>query len=292
LHRTTYGKILYDNFNDNSLDPNWVYEEGVAGNSVAEQNQRLEFVGAQHSYRHVQRTFGGVNNPILIVKANAVSSSPEESTWGPGIHIWFNQYDLARLVIATSGDTFGACYDKDGTYTSNWVGSIAANTWYWLKIKVTSSYLYFYTSTDGSTWTQQHSTDRPSTWTIDANSLVILGHGHEQNSSSYSNPDLDNNYSTTGSNVTSYFDDFIMIRGESIMMNGLSDGWYFKVRKGSNYYQSSSASGGTASLDCTSFETQAPFDEIEVYNNNNQLILDNQFPGDVWPGDAYTYSSG
>ncbi|MEM2122640.1 MAG: hypothetical protein QXE79_03290, partial [Candidatus Bathyarchaeia archaeon] len=291
LSRTTYGKILYDNFDDNSLDPAWTYEEGVSGNSITEQNQRLEFIGAQNSYRHVQRTFGGINNPVLVARMNQASSSPTEATWGVGLGIWFNQYDHAKICIDTStSHSFGVIWDKNGTKTSNWLGTSAANTWYYLKIIVTSDTVYFYKSDDGQTWTQLTSTSRASTWTIDTNSLVILGHGYEESSSSYPNPDFDNNYSSTGSDVTSYIDDFIMVRSETITVNGLSDGWYFKVRKGSNYHQSSAASNGTATLNCSSIITQAPFDELEVYNASNELILDNQFPDDVWPGDVYIFS--
>lgn len=74
------------------------------------------------------------------------------------------------------------------------------------------------------------------------------------------------------------------------MNRGLPDGWYFKVRKGSNYYQSSSASGGSASLTCTTLPEPPPFDELELYNSGGQLIFDDRFPGDVWPGDVYAYS--
>jgi hypothetical protein len=218
-----------------------------------------------------------------------------ELTWAARICIWFNQYDFFSCGVrpgAAAGSQMQWDYDKDGTKTSNLTGNYTAGSWRWFKIVVTGSTVYAYYSDDGQTWTLMGSTSRASTWIIDASSLVILGHGSETNSSDCPNPDWDNNWSSTGSNLNSYFDDFIMFRGESITMSGLPDGWYFKVRKGGNYYQSGSASGGTASLNCTSFETQAPFDEIELYNSNNQLILDNRFPGDVWPGDAYTYSSG
>lgn len=290
LERTTYGKILYDNFDDDSLDPAWVYEEGVAGNSVAEQNGRLEFIHAENSYAHVQRTFGGVDNPVLIAKIQQAQQA--EMSWAACIGLWFNQYDYVKCGVRP-GDASGYrnqfARDTGGTTAYSYTGDYTAGTWRYFKLIITSSTVYAYYSDDGQTWTLIGSVSRASSWTIDANSLIILGHGHEKSSSELPNPDWNNNYSSTGSDINSYFDDFIMMRGEAITVNGLSDGWYFKVRKGSNYHQSSAASGGSATLDISSLPLP-PYDELELYDNNNNLILDNQFPGDVWGGDVYNYT--
>lgn len=85
------------------------------------------------------------------------------------------------------------------------------------------------------------------------------------------------------------FDYLVVYRSWTIAMNGLPDGSYFKIKKGGSTYQSSAATGGSSTLDITTFADRPPYDEIEVYDSGSNLILDNQFSNDVYGGDVYNF---
>jgi len=200
---------VFDDFNDNSLAPVWVWEEGVAGNDVVEQKQRLELTVALNSYGHVQRTGLPTDGKFSAqVRMYRVTLAYDE-TWAPGLAIWFNAYDYAQLKLNgdASGITSYSIVDSVNTIVTTNVG--AAETWYWLRIQSDGTNVYWHYSSDGSTWTQVYSRTVPPTWVIDANSLAILGSGFER-SPDYPNPDLDNNYTSTGTNWNTYFDDVLV----------------------------------------------------------------------------------
>jgi len=295
LERTHYGKITADNFDDNGLSPAWTYEEGVAGNTIAEQNQRLEFVRQLESYAHVQRTFSPASDPqttpVLIVRANQVTSDPSYGELETAcLALWFNLYDFAAIRLHRSDyGTHKAFYDINGVITQVESGSYALNTWKYLKIIATTGYVYFYWSADGRTWTLITSVARPGSWVIDENSLVIVGHGYEQTTGVMPNPHFNNN-NGPWSSATSYFDDFKMVENEIITVKRLETGWYFKVVDGSTVCGTSSgAEGETATLNIASFEDLMPFDKIEVFDEKGVKRGEHLAQSDIWGGDVYEY---
>lgn len=110
----------------------------------------------------------------------------------------------------------------------------------------------------------------------------------------YSKTNLDRFYTQGGLDTgdAARIDELSVSTSRTITVNGLSDGWYFKVLKGSNSYQSPPASSGSTSLDCATLNDPPPYDEIEIYDNNDNLILDGQFQNDIWAGDVYNYTAG
>lgn len=92
------------------------------------------------------------------------------------------------------------------------------------------------------------------------------------------------------SGATDYFDWLLVQKSWTVTVTGMSDNWYFKVVKGANSYQSGVSASGSAALDISTLADRAPYDHVEIYDNSNVLQLDNQFAGDVYGGDAYSYS--
>jgi len=287
FRRDVDGGILSDNFDDESLDPAWTYEEGVAGNSGAEQNDRYEIVAAAESYAHIQRLMT-TDNVVIIAKVQCAVKNQGVASWAGALGIWFNAYDWYALKLNTGGLVIVREYDANGTVTAtNSTFSIAIGTWYWLKIVITSTQVLAYVSTSGITWTLLFTDTRAATWTINASTLVILGTGTEVSAASYPNLDWDNNYTSTGLNNTWYFDDLIVMRSEDIIA-GLPDNWYFEVWTGGVLKATSQLSQyGQAILYLTSLENILPFDQILIYDENNVLIQTITNTADVWGGDKY-----
>lgn len=142
-----------------------------------------------------------------------------------------------------------------------------------MKIVVSASNVILYSSLDGRTWTQQYAYgSRPATWVIDASSLIIIGTGIEISPGAYPNPDLDNSYSSVGSNSTLYADNLKVMKSETITVTGLADNAYFTLPCGDEgELKSTLASGGQATLDITGYEDLVPFSVLIAYSAGGTL---------------------
>jgi len=227
----------------------------------------------------------------LIVRANQVTGDP---TYGEletaCFALWFNQYDYVAIRLHRSDyGSHRAWYDINGVVTYAENGSYAFNTWKYLKIVVTLNYVYFYWSADGRTWNGIASVARASTWVVTEASLVIVGHGYEQTTGAFPNPDFDNN-NNPWSSCVSYFQDFKMIKEETIIVKALEAGWYFKVWDGTTLCGTSvGAQGETASLSVIGFEDLMPFDRIDVFDAKGVKRAEYVSEEDIWGGDIYEY---
>lgn len=197
---TTYH--IYDDFADGVLNPLWVFEKSIG--SVAEQNNRLEFTHEQNKYCHVQRV--GLPPYFEATGWLCHNANPDEYTWGIGFHIWFNAYDWGNVHLRKGVNKIGTIYDINGSASLAEAGSCAQGTWYKARIRCTPSKVYFHVSTSGVEWTLIKELDRPATWVIDGNSLLILGHGYEGSPGSYPVLTL-NNDGGSGATFSTLVDD-------------------------------------------------------------------------------------
>ena len=196
---------IYDDFIGTTLDPSWTYDEDPAANSYAVAANELTFTYATNSYAHIQKK--GIPNTLTAVAKIKRTIAAVDYSWAPGIDIWFKANNHAQSVLVGSGPGTKYCYIDitNGAAASNIVGAWNLGTYYYLKTIITATNYYQYYSNDGITWTQMYAAARPASWTVDANSLMILGAGVEQTGYS-TNPTLNNRYSTIGSNVDAVYD--------------------------------------------------------------------------------------
>lgn len=195
---------LFDDFNDNSFT-GWNWDEGVAGNQAVEQNQRLELTTALNSYGHAEKS--GLSSTFLAQVKLYRENLDVDYSWSPGLFIWFNARDWGSVRLAGTPEQFLVQKAINDVVSQDLYGVMTVDTWYWLRIRSDGTNIYFEKSTNGTDWTTLQSIAVPATWSIDTNSLAIIGTGYEDGAT-YPNPDLDNNYSSTGANIITYFDDF------------------------------------------------------------------------------------
>ena len=196
---------LFDDFNrsDSSTVGNGWTEDEYGSGTVSISSNTLQIVQYRNYYDHVECAAPNLSNFAVYGKIKVGTNGG--ISWRPAVWIYWGLYAWVG-VGATENTGHEMVYDEAGTVGSTAVGTPAFNTWYYYRIRVTSSTVYGDYSTDGNTWTNIVARTRHSSWT-GAPSLILLGKGWSTNSGSYPNSDLDNNYATPQSSGTSYMDD-------------------------------------------------------------------------------------
>ena len=201
---------LFDDFNranNSAVGNGWTEDEDAGVGALSIDTNTLKIIQYQNYFCHIEKAGPAISTLVLQGKLKIGSNAGV--SWMPAIFIYWGTYNWCCVGIQQN--TVQVAYNKDGTVSGSGGGTLSTNTWYYIRIRVTSDTVYFDYSTDGETWNavpNAASTSRPSSW--DGNPALILGgKGYSQNAGAYSNSDLDNNYSSSGASGTHYIDDIL-----------------------------------------------------------------------------------
>jgi hypothetical protein len=203
--------FIFDDFTETTLNPNWTVDL-ASGNHYAISDSTCIFNFAKHSYAHIERT--GLPNEFVAECKIKRTIAIDDYSWSPGIHIWFNNTNICMFHMgANNGHLFinENVVSTPGVTNKEVAYNTSLNTYYYMKLVLTSSTFSCYYSSNYIDWTLVHSISRPSSLIIDSNSKIIIGSGYGTGSSPYANPDLDNSYSSPGGAVDAVYD-WVMIK--------------------------------------------------------------------------------
>jgi len=200
--------LQFDDFaNLNAWTPDLYNESQTA----TIEDAQLKLTHNVAAFCHVERsmTFDNIAVQVKLKRDDTY----DESLWGMGLCLYFNLYDYVALKLIELAGSYERWFriflDKDGTLSTAYFGGhIWINdTYTWVRIRLTTTQVSFDRSVDGETWINIASYSREVTW--DSPTLVIIGHGMEQKSTAYPNPDQDNT-GTFGESVITWADEYIV----------------------------------------------------------------------------------
>jgi len=203
--------LQFDDFDDLAA---WTQDKASAAETITVEDGQVKFHHRVNTFCHIERSM--TYEDVAVQVKLKTPASGAEASWAIALGVYFNPYDYAAVKIRQDQPEagvvrpFDAFRDVDGAIYETFTGTSGYSTYYWVRIRIAGSTVYFDYSTDGETWICIHSMSRPATW--DAPSLVIIGHGFEWKASSYSNPDWDNSYASPGSAVDTYADKYFVRR--------------------------------------------------------------------------------
>jgi hypothetical protein len=203
---------FFDDFNrQNSptVGNGWT-EDSDPNGALSISNGLLEIYQYENYYCHVEQPAPDLSNFTLNGKIEINSTSG--MSWAPMIYAYWGSYDWIGIGPNTwPANSIRSHKDVASSFSETTTASSAVpyGTWVYLRIRVTSGNVYAEWSADGSTWTTSVSISRPSSWS-GAPSLIIVGKGYAEMSSSYPTSNLDNNFNSAGRLGTSYADDIFV----------------------------------------------------------------------------------
>jgi len=190
--------IFFDDFDDNSLDTTkWTKDEATTG-SITEENNELRIQEYENNYSHIQKSISGYSNFVVEAKLRRVINPG--ASWAPGIYVWWND-DSGGNNIAWKNRAHMAGIGEvevitNGTSASTLLTGSVDTNYRWYRIKISSSNFYFDYSTDGISWSTEHTSTRVANFSA-APALIAFGKGAHK--SEYTNDEFNNGYSTAGS---------------------------------------------------------------------------------------------
>jgi len=197
--------LLFDDFNrpDNAtVGGEWTEDEDAGVGALNISLNLLKIVQYQHNFCHIEKASPALSSLALHGKIRTGTNSG--FSWYPAICFYWGVDDWVQLGWMDNVNWRGQ-YNKASTIAGVNVAGGAVDTWYFYRIKLGSGTVYLDYSTDGLSWTTLTSITRPTSWAGNP-ALVIVGKG-DSDAPDYPNPDLDNSYSSTGSEGTHYADD-------------------------------------------------------------------------------------
>lgn len=216
--------VLCEDFNDNVLDTVWTKdiesECTFPECGIKEENNELNISICQNGFSHIERD---LNSENIIAQAKVKYTSISGSTapyMGIGIHLYWDTFNWSSNVVAESQQYFQAA-ESNGTtssttFSSTNAGTTVANKYYWIRIKVNSTHIQHFNSTDGSLWINYRTKLRQDFTLFGPIKKIIIGKGYSSSqsvcgttNSNCWNPDKDNSYfiPTPTSIYNSYIDD-------------------------------------------------------------------------------------
>lgn len=163
---------LTDNFNDNSIGPNWGNSYGGALETGG--RARLPCVAGQYSGYQTAKdwTLAGSTAYVQLPLAAAVNGATVEAQ------------TMFNIIQATAGTTIAINintvantirFESNVNYVDGSAVSLTynASTHAWLRIRESGGTLFWDTSTDGSSWTNRRSISTPAWVTNGVNSVAV-----------------------------------------------------------------------------------------------------------------------
>jgi hypothetical protein len=208
---TSNGQNTFTQFDDfNSLD-SWTLDRYNDTQTATIENGQLKLTHNVAAFCHIETsmTFDNIAVQVKLKRTDDYN----ESLWGMGLCLYFNQYDYVAVklinLIGTYPRWFRWFKDVDGVLgtTYVWGHQWTNNTYTWLRICLSPTKVYLGYSLDGFTWDNVVVWTRQATWTTP--SLIIIGHGHEYKVGNAENADWDNN-GTIGESVVTWADDYLV----------------------------------------------------------------------------------
>ncbi|HSD89664.1 MAG TPA: hypothetical protein VLB44_19165 [Kofleriaceae bacterium] len=147
------GTCLGDNFDDNSIDTVRWNAFAQNGQTVIEQNQRLEIALASPA----AVSFSGVlaNEPLghdEIAQVEVIQPATQAQTQVE-LQLYFDDNNFGQILQETNKLTFIA--NNAGVPDMVAIGFVASEHRFW-RLQFTGTTYYFWTSRDGATWIKQH----------------------------------------------------------------------------------------------------------------------------------------
>lgn len=201
--------LQFDSFDTLDTDV-WTIDRYNESQIVTVENGQLKFIHNTQAFCHIERSMT-LENISILLKLKRIDTY-QEFSWDVGLGLYFNEYDYVAIKLAHTDsqphyimcqkDVSGSIYNYLSS-THRWNN----NTYIWVQISLTSTTVYVRYSYDGINWNLHKELTREATWTTP--SLVIIGHGFEISSGTYSNPDWDN-AGTLGKLAVAWADDYIV----------------------------------------------------------------------------------
>ena len=197
---------LFDDFNRANSDTvggGWTDDAGNGDNDI--DTNRLKIVQHESEYAHIEKAAPAMST--MSVQAKVYYNDDAGGSWSSALGVYWGNFDYLKITPRTDplnrwyGQQYYTADDSDTGYLE---ASVAYGTWYWVRIRVGATNIYFDKSTDGASWTNAYNVARNGDLSGNP-SLIIVGKGYE--SGSYTNLNWDNSYSTAGAEGTTYHDD-------------------------------------------------------------------------------------
>lgn len=196
---------FYTDFYHNS-DLDWwnIDLSPTVGTAIDIFNHSLRIYANANNYAHIELPNDKIN-AVITCRVN-VSDNQAGGSWGPGIFFYWGTGDWTCIIARGDIQKFMSLQMIVGApFNVNTGVVITYGVWYWMRIVLTATNIYYYWSTDGVNWTLISSVARPVSFTA-VPSLIILGKGYGDGVG-FPNPNLDNDLAATVFS-TSYMDDF------------------------------------------------------------------------------------
>lgn len=205
-------RMKFDFYTDfyHDSDLNWwnIDLSPTVGTAIDIFNHSLRIYDDGNKYAHIALPNDRIN-AIITCRVN-ISDALAGGSWAPGIFFYWGAGDWASIRARGDNRKFLAQELVGGVSGDTQTGVVITfGVWYWMRIVLTATNIYYYWSTDGVNWTLIRSVARPAGF-AGVPPLIILGKGYGDGGA-FPNPDLDNDAAAIGFS-TSYMDDFYITK--------------------------------------------------------------------------------
>ena len=175
----------------------WV--EDTANGTITSEGLGMRILQNANAYAHVEKAAPAIANFVAEGQVRAEDASCSWG-WGPSVVAYWGVDDWVQVGTGyTSNPPAGyqihGGYAAAGVYTDIQPGTMLSyGTYYWVRVRVDNTDVYFDYSTDYVSWTNIGSVARHANW-AGAPALIIVGKGRSLTASGYVNPDFDNDSS-------------------------------------------------------------------------------------------------
>ena len=159
-----------------------------------------------NAYAHVSAPLG---KDLVTVSARITPSNPAGVTWCTSIFMLWDGGNWCQIGIIDQpggGRRFYAVETEQGATRENYLANCDPNSSHFVRIELGNDCIRYFSSDDGRKWTCLRTIERP-IWFVGAPTQVLAGKGYGRGVAPYPNPDLDNDYTDLGQEVTSKVSD-------------------------------------------------------------------------------------